>query len=102
MIQIYFFIHTTMYVFILSFVVFYSLIVLRFETSMKPALTRLGTNKIVLPNRLIEVWLLVTATLFPLNSVLRARKADFEMKETLSFLALIFGVFLGMVADVSH
>lgn len=90
-----------MYVFILSFILFYALVVSRFDTSVKPALTRLGTNKIVLPNRLIEVWLLVTATLFPLNSVLRARKSDFDLKETLSFLALIFGVFLGMVADVS-
>ena len=91
-----------MYVFILSFIVFYALVVLRFENTISPALTRLGTNKIVLPNRLIEVWLLVTATLFPLNSVLRARKSDFELKETLSFMALIFGVFLGMVADVSN
>ncbi|CAM9104796.1 unnamed protein product [Sphacelaria rigidula] len=90
-----------MYVFILSFIIFYGLITLKFETTMKPALTRLGTNKIVLPNRLIEVWLLVTATLFPLNSVLKARKSDFDLKETLSFLALIFGVFLGMIADVS-
>lgn len=90
-----------MYVFVLSFIVFYALVVLRFESTISPALTRLGTNKIVLPNRLIEVWLLVTATLFPLNSVLRARKSDFELKETLSFMALLFGVFLGMVADVS-
>ena len=90
-----------MYVFVLSFIVFYALVVLRFESTISPALSRLGTNKIVLPNRLIEVWLLVTATLFPLNSVLRARKSDFELKETLSFMALLFGVFLGMVADVS-
>ena len=91
-----------MWVFILSFIVFYAIITTRFDASVKPALTKLGTNKIVLPNRLIEVWLLVTATLFPLNSVLRARKSDFELKETLSFMALIFGVFLGMVADITN
>ena len=90
-----------MYVFILSFIVFYALIIPRFDTSVKPALTKLGTNKIAVPNQLIEVWLLVTATLFPLNSVLSARKSDFELKQSLSFMALIFGVFLGMIADVS-
>lgn len=91
-----------MYIFILSFVLFYAIIVSRFETSLKPALSKLGTNQIVLPNRLIEIWLLVTATLFPLNSVLSARKSDFQLKETLSFMALIFGVFLGMIADIGH
>lgn len=90
-----------MYVFVLCFVLFYALITYNFQSSIRPTLSRLGTNKITLPDRLIEAWLLVTATLFPLNSVLRARKSDFDFKESLSFMALILGVVLGMVADVS-
>lgn len=90
-----------MYGFVLSFVIFYAIIVPRFQGSIKPALTKLGANKIAMPNRLIEIWLLVTATLFPMNSVLKARKSDYDLQESLSFMALIFGIFLGMVADVS-
>lgn len=90
-----------MYGFILCFVLFYTVFVPRFQTAIKPTLSKLGANKIAMPNQLIESWLLVTATLFPMNSVLRARKSDYDLKESLSFMALIFGVFLGMVADVS-
>lgn len=90
-----------MYGFVLSFVIFYALLVPRFQ-KIKPTLTKLGSNQISMPNRLIETWLLVTATLFPMNTVLNARKSDYDLKESLSFLALILGVILGMVADVSH
>lgn len=89
-----------MYGFILSFVIFYALVLSRFQT-IKPTLSKLGSNKIAMPNRLIETWLLVTATLFPMQTVLKARQSDFDLKESLSFLALILGVFLGMIADVS-
>lgn len=89
-----------MYGFILCFVVFYAVLIPRFQR-IKPTLSRLGSNKISMPNRLIETWLLVTATLFPMNTVLRARKSDWDLHESLSFLALILGVALGMVADMT-
>lgn len=89
-----------MYSFLLSFILFYALVINRYD-SIQPALKTISSNRIVLPNRFIEGWLLVTATLFPLNSVLRARKSNFDLDESLSFMALIFGVLLGMVADVS-
>lgn len=90
-----------MYLFVVSFVLFYALVSLRYQSSIKPALIRLGVNKVQVPNRLVESWLIVTATLFPLNSVLRARRSDYDLKESMSFLALILGVILGLVADVS-
>lgn len=89
-----------MYAFILSFIVFYSIIIPHFH-SIKPTLSKLGANRIAMPSRLIESWLLVTATLFPMNAVLKARKSDYDLRESLGFLATIFGVFLGMIADVS-
>lgn len=90
-----------MYAFLLSFILFYTIVVNRYDTDIKPALSNLSTNKILLPSRLIDLWLLVTATLFPLNAVMRARKSNFDMEQSLSFMALIFGVLLGMVADTS-
>lgn len=91
-----------MYAFFMIFVVFYSLIIPRFQTTIKPTLCKLGSNKIAMPNRLIESWLLITATLFPLTSVVKARESGYDLKESLSFLALILGVFLGLIADVSN
>jgi hypothetical protein len=90
-----------MYLFVLCFVVFYAIVAFRFQSAIKPTLSAIQANKISLPDRLIEGWLLVTATLFPLNSVLRARKSEFQLKDSLGFMALILGVFLGMIADVS-
>lgn len=90
-----------MYGFILSFIIFYALVLPRFFQTIKPTLSKLGSNKIEMPNRLIDSWLLITATIFPMQTVLKARKSDFDLKESLSFLALILGVFLGMIADVS-
>jgi len=89
-----------MYGFFLCFIIFYALVLPRFQT-IKPTLSKLGSNKIEMPNRLIDSWLLITATIFPMQTVLKARKSDFDLKESLSFLALILGVFLGMIADVS-
>lgn len=87
------------YGFVLSFVVFYAIILTRYD-SIKNTFVKMPRNSITLPSRLIDGWLLVTATLFPLNSVLKARRSNFDMRDSLSFFALIFGVLLGMIADV--
>lgn len=89
-----------MYSFLLSFVLFYTIVVNRFDSSIRPTLTKISANTIPLPSKLIQGWLLITSSLFPLNAVLSARKNNFELDESLPFMALIFGVILGMVAEV--
>lgn len=90
-----------MYGFILCFVLFYSFVIPYFQ-AIKPTLSKISSNKISLPNRLIDSWLLITATLFPMNAVLRARKSDYNLQESLGFMATILGIVLGLVADVSN
>jgi len=89
-----------MYSFLLSFILFYAIVLMRFDSSIKPTLNKLSTNTIILPDKLISFWLVVTSTLFPLNAIMQARKSDFNMKESLPFMALILGVILGMIAEV--
>ena len=89
-----------MYAFLLSFVLFYAIVIMRFDSSIRPTLNKFSANTIILPDKLIGFWLVVTSTLFPLNAIMRARKADFNMEESLPFMALILGVILGMVAEV--
>ena len=90
-----------MFTFILLFVLFYIIVALEFDSYLKPALNKISSNRVKYPSKLIEWWLLITASLFPLNSVLTARRSGFQLKQSLSFMALILGVVLGMVIDVN-
>ena len=89
-----------MYVFILTIILFFSLVVKGFDNSIKPALSKISTNGISIPAKLITFWLVVTQVLFPMNSILSARKSDFALVESLPFMATILGIMLGLVAEV--
>jgi len=91
-----------MYAFLLSFILFYAIVITRFDNSIRPTLNKISTNSISLPDKLITFWLIVTSSLFPLNAVMKARKSSFDLEESLPFMALIFGVILGMVAEVHY
>lgn len=90
-----------MYAFILTIILFFSLVVNGFDSSIKPALTKISTNGIIIPAKLITFWLIVTQVLFPMNSVLAARKSDFALVESLPFMATILGIILGLVAEAN-
>ncbi|AAR26863.1 FirrV-1-A39 [Feldmannia irregularis virus a] len=90
-----------MFTFIVFFIMFYVITILEFDAYLKPALSKMSSNTVKYPSKLIEGWLLVTASLFPLNSVLMARRSGFQLKQSMSFLALILGVILGMIVDVN-
>jgi len=91
-----------MYAFILTIVLFFSFVVNGFDSSVKPVLNKMTKNVIHLPTSLISSWLVVTQVLFPLNSVLAARKSDFALKESLPVCAIVLGVILGMISDINN
>ena len=88
-----------MHVFILTIILFFSIVVSGFD-SVKPVLNNMTKSAIHLPSGLITSWIIVTQVLFPLNSVLAARKSGFALKESLPIFAILLGVTLGMVSEL--
>ena len=91
-----------MYAFILTIVLFFSVVVNGFDSSIKPVMTKMTKSAIHVPTSLISSWLVVTQVLFPMNSIIAARKADFALKESLPVLAVLLGVILGMVSELNE
>lgn len=89
-----------MYAFLLCFILFYAIVINRFDSVIRPTLAKISFSKVSPPDNLINFWLIITSSLFPLNAVLKARKSDYSLDDSLPFMALIFGVMLGMVAEV--
>jgi len=90
------------YGFVTAITIFYVIMLSRYNTSVKPVLNSLGSNRIVMPSRMVDYWLLGSMSLLSMNAVLKARRNDFEMDQSLSFLALVLGVILGMIIDLGH
>jgi len=87
-----------MYAFILTIVLFFSVVVNGFDSSIKPVMNKMTKSAIHVPTSLISSWLVVTQVLFPMNSIIAARKADFG----LPVLAVFLGVILGMVSELNE
>lgn len=90
-----------MYIFIAFFVLFYALSVNRYST-VRHALLGASKNVIPLPTKLIESWLLVTASLFPMQSILTARRSGWELSSSLQVIALILGIIIGFLGDIGQ
>ena len=90
-----------MLAFILIFIVFYTVVCANFSTAVKPVFSKLQTNQISVPSKLIQHWLIVSSSIISLNAVLKARKSDFEMEDSLSLCALVLGLMVGFAADIS-
>lgn len=86
--------------FILVFFVFYGIVVNRFYKNIRPVLERVSYNFVPLPYRLVEAWILVTSTLFPMQAIIQARKSNWRLDKSLSVLALLLGLILGLTAEV--
>ena len=91
-----------MIVFILTIVLFFSVVVNGFDSSVKPVLNKMTKDVIHLPTNLISSWIIVTQVLFPMNSIIAARKAGFSLKESLPVCAILLGVILGMISDIKE
>jgi len=76
-----------MYAFILSIVLFFYIVVKGFDSSVT--------------KDLIHFWIVITQVLFPLNSVLAARKSNFALRESLTVMATFLGLILGMVSEIA-
>ena len=89
-----------MYAFILTIVLFFAIVVNGFDSSLKPMISKMTTSSIHLPSNLITSWIIVTQVLFPLNSVIAARKSGFALIESLPVFSVLLGVILGMISEL--
>ena len=90
-----------MYAFVLSIILFFYIVVKGFDSSVKPVLSKMTKSAILLPKDLIHFWIVITQVLFPLNSVLAARKSNFALRESLTVMATFLGLILGMVSEIA-
>jgi len=90
-----------MLAFVLVFVVFYAVLTNRFYTTIRPRLANLaGKGVIPFPTQLVASWILVTNTLFPMQAIMKARQADWTLDSSLSTMALVLGIVLGLTAEI--
>lgn len=90
-----------MLAFVLVFVVFYAVMTNRFYTNIRPALEKMSSNVVPFPTRLVDSWILVTNTLFPMQAIMKARRSNWQLDSSLSAMALFLGIILGLTADVN-
>jgi len=87
--------------FILVFITFYAIVTNRFYKNIRPALAKMsGPGIISFPTKLVASWILVTNTLFPMQAVMKARASGWEFDASLSVLALVLGILLGLTAEI--
>jgi len=88
--------------FILVFITFYAIVTNRFYKNIRPALSKMssGPGIISFPTKLVASWILVTNTLFPMQAVMKARMSGWEFDASLSVMALVLGILLGLTAEI--
>ena len=87
--------------FILVFITFYAIVTNRFYTNIRPALSKMsGPGIISFPAKLVASWIRVTNTLFPMQAVMKARISGWEFDASLSVMALVLGILLGLTAEI--
>lgn len=89
-----------MLAFILVFVVFYSVMTNRYYANIRPALEKVSSNVIPFPTKLVESWILVTNTLFPMQAIMKARRSNWQLDSSLSSMALFLGIIMGLTAEI--
>ena len=67
---------------------------------MGPVGKSIQKNYIQFPKEAVGIWVLVSSVLFPMLSVIKAREADWDPSQSLSAMASVLGVVLGMLVDV--
>jgi len=69
--------------FILVIIIYYFFVNHFFDRSVRPMGRKIQRRLIPLPKELINTWILVAGTLFPMMSIVRARESDWDPKESL-------------------
>ena len=92
---------TDMLAFVLVFITFYAVLTNRYYTNIQPRLANLsGKGIIPFPTKLVTSWILVTNTLFPMQAIMKARQANWTLDSSLSAMALVLGIVLGLSAQI--
>ena len=90
-----------MLAFVLVFVTFYAIVTNRYYANIRPAMAKIsGTGLIAFPTKLVAAWILVTNTLFPMQAIMKARTSGWEFDSSLSAMALVLGILLGLTTEV--
>ena len=71
-----------------------------FNRSVGPICKSIQTKLIKFPKEYVGVWILVSSVLFPMSAVIKARESDWNQSVSLSAMAPILGLILGMIVDV--
>lgn len=86
--------------FALAIIVYFLFVNNFFDRSVRPVGKKLQLDLIPLPKSLITAWLVIAAVLFPMSAITRARESDWEIHSSLTALANILGIILGMVVQI--
>jgi heme/copper-type cytochrome/quinol oxidase subunit 3 len=86
--------------FALVFAVYYLVVTQFFDKTIRPVGKKLQRDLIPLPKDVIDIWVLVAGSLFPMLSVVRARESDWDPKASRGAMASFLGVALGMIVNV--
>lgn len=73
-----------------------------FERGFAPAGKRLQKNIIPLPKDAIDAVCLFASMLYPMLAFVKARQSDWGLSESKGAMAVVAGVFLGMVSSVDE
>jgi hypothetical protein len=90
----------TMISFIVIIGIYLQLVHKFFNRSVGPMCKRMQLNLIQFPKEYVGIWILVSGVLFPMTSVIKARESNWDQTSSLSAMAPILGLILGMIVDV--
>lgn len=71
-----------------------------FHRGVAPVGKRLQRNIIPIPTNAIDAVVLFASMIYPMNAFVTARKSDWGLSESKGAMAVVAGVFLGMISNV--
>ena len=71
-----------------------------FDRGVAPIGKRLEKNIVSLPKKSIDTVCLFASMLYPMLAFVKARESDWNMGESKGAMAVVAGVFLGMISSV--
>ena len=85
--------------FVIIFVLYFALMKMIFSSKIAPIGKKIEKRMIPFPSKFVTWWILVANALFPLSSIIRARKSGWSMEESMTAMSTFLGIFLGMIVD---
>lgn len=73
-----------------------------FDQGVAPVGKRLQRSIIPLPKNAIDAVVLFASMIYPMNAFVKARQSDWGLSESKGAMAVVAGVFLGMISNVEE